>query len=482
MRNKAEALISRLKWPSTGATRLLAGFFIYLIVEGALRKWVWPAGGVLLFAVKDVILFFALASLLASKDGLEKQMTSQMVHSVHFPIWLAWLFMTLLFLVISPLDLSSFAGLRYYLAPLPLILLVPAVLSRPGQLPRWLRAASLITIAICILGIVQFFSPIDHPINKYAWIYDESASVATFGDPNEVGFGRGIARITGTFSFISTYAAFLQAMLFVSIADFVVSSDRRKTVRAAACFGLVFANMAMTGARSAVLITAVTLLPFLPFLYSTIARGRSRLIQVLVAVTIFGVIGGFLAQAFEALSQRASIESDNESRLRGAMFLPFFTLSESPAIGRGVGTTFLALAEVTQGSSNRDMNFDEISTDRLGTELGWAAYLFVLFVKLAYVGIAARIYVKSRDPAIKVLAMLSFAWQLCSHWEIPIYNAVAASFYFAGIGLAIWLHRITATNPRRVGASESAPAVNRGGAPKALGHGADQRFALRPPR
>jgi hypothetical protein len=185
----------------------------------------------------------------------------------------------------------------------------------------------------------------------------------------------------------------------------------------------------------------------LPFLISHFKTFFMTPARIALLAVVFITLGGVFAQGFLALEQRSTVERDAEDRIYGAAFLPYFTVTNAQIVGEGVGSTFMALAEVTQGQTSRDMNFDELNQDRLAKEVGLLGYVFLLALKLIYIAAAFLTYLRASNLVHKVAAMIAGATLLSAHWQIPIYNAVASSFFFASIGLLFWI-RLTARAAR----------------------------------
>ena len=89
-------------------------FLLAVILEGALRKWAFPEYGVAIFVAKDVILIAAAISYLESPSW-------RVPRSADLLVWPLWIATTICYAIAAEFSFQSVVGLRYYLAPLPLI-------------------------------------------------------------------------------------------------------------------------------------------------------------------------------------------------------------------------------------------------------------------------------------------------------------------------------------------------------------------------
>ncbi len=439
---------------------LYIAFLYYLVLEGAIRKWVWPEASNELFLVKDVILGMALVAALA----LERRYFLHQALAVYRPgemlIWQAWVLLAIVGAAASGMSLSGLAGLRYYLAALPVLVLQPMAAPTLRRLEQLLSVYVLVCFAVCILGIVQFMSPPDSILNRYSWSDTSGIDVATFGEISEqTSFMRfTYVRIVGTFSYISPYASYLQFAFFVTIALALTATSERSRILFAVVLLFIVVNLFMTGSRASVITCLFLSVLFVPSARKVL-KGRFAFIGVLGSAAAIGGGLWILQSVIVALAERHELAGDANARIYGTLFLPIFTFLESPIIGEGVGTTFLGLGQLT-GSDVFQYNFDEVFQDRLAVEVGIFGYAFFVFVKLYFLWATFSLFRRTTNLEIRVWALVSLSYQASLLWAIPIYNSVANVFYFVCIALFAWLRRLDRGN-RRVdeGRSGAIPAV-----------------------
>lgn len=408
--------------------KLLYLFFIYLVAEGALRKWFLPEYSNELFLVKDLLLMFA-ALVYLGKRALFKG-SDESVFTRHETA-LMWMWACLSFghFFINGLSITSFVGLRYYLVMLPLMFILPRALLSLDVVERLSMIYLSIACIVCVLGLVQYFSPQNALINRYAW-KDPSMAIAMFG--------QGKARITGTFSYISPYAVYLQFMVLVGLALFSISEAGRSHIYIGVVTSLIFVNIIMTGSRAPFLISSLLAIPFLFDMAKKTVLQRGRFFTVIAGILIGVIILLWFGDVFSTLSERNKEAGDSDTRVIGALLMPLYTFQEIDIMGAGIGSTFLGMSEMSSGNEKTQF-FNEVTSDRIGVETGIFGYMFFLFFKLLFMIKAWVLYRSASNQHIKAWALVSFCFQLSLLWSIPVYNSVAAAFYFTSIGLYVLL-------------------------------------------
>lgn len=421
-------------------------FLLTVIVEGAIRKWVLPEYSNQIFAIKDFILLAAFVAYIAQRPKRIPKASS-------LAIWIFWALMVIGFGAIGSFSLESLIGMRYYLAPLPLLVIVPELIRNPGDLDRAAAWAVRLAIPIGILGIVQYLSPSESRLNSYAWSTEEIGT--TFGIGNSLSPDR--ARVTGTFSYISTYASFLSAVWVFAWISLLHSQRWSGRLLAGSSLILIAFNMAMNGSRSLLVIAAVSGIPFAIALVRQLGSFRSQvLFAVIVIATMYA--GTNIFEPFVLTADRGDDQEAFE-RILGALFAPYVTLSIIDVIGNGIGSTFGGFELLGIRAST---GFDEINLDRVGIELGIIGYSFLLVIKVLMVAKTLRAYLREPPGSLRHWALAALLIQVSTVWQIPFYNAVAAVFYFGAIGFIYWLE---GEQRRRAGAPRSAPVEFRAGTP-----------------
>jgi hypothetical protein len=417
-------------------------FLYYLVIEGALRKWALPSASNELFLLKDVILGAAVLVLYAIDRRRLRQIGTLTFTPTEGSLWQLWIAITFAWTLLAGFSLTSVIGLRYYLVPLLVLLIQPVLARNIGELERFLDRYLTVCVGVCLLGFVQFSSPSDSLINRYSWSPNSEMDVATFGEVSEYAEAGESARvrITGTFSYISPYAAYLQFLYFAAIGMLLTARSERSRLWFAIATAAILANLLMTGSRGPTFGSLLIGIVFIPSLRKVLSKGFGFVGMFFGLVALIGI--GWLAQdvgfAFIARTEGAG---DAVDRVMGALFFPVYTIAQSSFGGEGVGYTFLGLGQLT-GTGVYEYTFNEVTQDRLAVEVGIVGYIFFLIFKIYFLLATWRFVRRTRNFSVRVWALVSFSYQLSLVWGIPLYNSVAMFFYFFSISLFVWLRRL----------------------------------------
>ena len=405
---------------------ILGVFLVIVIVEGAIRKWLLPEYSNEVFALKDLVLFACLFAY-----AMQHQAT--LPKSPDILAWFVWAVLMLGYAAIAGFSFESIVGLRYYLAPLPLIVVLPAVIREPEFLERAAAWAVRLAIPIGILAVIQFYSPADSALNAYAWGGEEVGS--TFGVGDDILDVIDRPRVTATFSYISTYAAFLSAAWVLAWISILHGRKRFDQWLAAGGLILISFNMGMNGSRALLVIAAITGFPFLMALMRKLGSIRSQLIALAIIVAS-GFVGTSILEPFVLTSERSVGPEEIVQRISGTLLTPYVTLTEIDFLGEGMGSTFGGYEQLGYRTATA---WDEVNLDRVGIELGIVGYLYLLVLKILMLAKAWGVYRRASSEDLRHWALAALLIQLSSVWQIPFYNAVAAIYYFCAVGLVYWL-------------------------------------------
>lgn len=403
--------------------KLLILFFIYIVLEGALRKWFLPEYNTLLFLFKDILLIIITLSFLLTKR--ESKEAWSYLSKTDKSIWVIFIYSIVFYGLLVRLDSLTIVGWRYYLVSVPLVVLIPLYFNM--DIEKYAYYYLLLSLPVLLLGMYQYFSPSDSIINKYAW-FSAADSVATFGDKR--------ARITGTFSFISPFVIYLETILLLGWVILLRSKSKKRVLLIATIIFLILVNIIMTGSRAPVLISTIL---SIPFIYYYMKLSRQKLGLIVLTIGFLFLSFNYFLDPFNSFAQRSEKAGDTEVRILGALFSPITTISSIDIIGSGLGKTFLGTIEIA--NKNPDTVFDEVHQDRVGLELGILGYLFISFIKIYFLFQTYLFIKKVNIIELKLWLWFSLTIQLSSMWEIPIFNSIAATFYFTAIGIYYLMRR-----------------------------------------
>jgi hypothetical protein len=349
-------------------------YFILLIFEGALRKWVLPSLANPLLIVRDPVALYLLFK--AIYNGVWKPNNYVIIT----------IFLTILGFITAMLTghgsvLVAAYGARITLIHFPLIFLIGEIFDKNdvikiGKVTLWL------TIIMTLLVAVQFYSP------QTAWI-----NRGVGGDMTGSGFsGSGdYFRVPGTFSFTNglanfySFAAVFVIYFWVNIKE-IASSKKLLLIATIA----LFAAVPLSISRS-VLFGIVLSLAFL-IVVST--KKPKFILQIFAGIIISMVLFSFLSTfsffqtASGAFTDRFTSANETEGGLEGVFidrFLGgmFSALSneQSSFFGLGLGMGTNAGAKLLTG--NTTFLISEGEWGRLIGEMGFVLGLAMIIVRFS---------------------------------------------------------------------------------------------------
>lgn len=412
--------------------RAVVAALVLAVFEGALRKWVFPEHGQIVYLVKDVLLLGAYAGFWAPRVLRREPLFDR--HPANLP--LALLGLVLLLQLLNPL-LPNLAlglfGIRAYLAYMPLLFLVPAVFPDAQALRRFWRWYLLLALGPLALGLVQFTQPPDSPLNRYAWEDELGPGVAGFAETGRV-------RVTGTFSYLTGFTSYLLLVILMALS--VVAFEPKGRLRQVlyGLLALAVVNLLMTGSRGPFLIIAAALPALLLLAGRARARGRVRAIAALCVAVGFSatVAVRVFPEATAAFAARARESADVPERLVGIVRTPLLALADAGLGGYGVGTTHQARAFLVEDEIGALRPPDaEGEWERVILELGPVGFLLTLLARLM---VSRQLWSALRAAGGTPLAPYLVGALLFSLASIPgplVFNHTAALFYWflAGCGL-----------------------------------------------
>lgn len=365
--------------------------FLFTILSGALRKWVFTSG-----AVGNVILLLQLLApylLLRAPNGTKSISETGVIT--------AYLF-ALVLLALNPLNLTIYHGLlgivlhfgfwfglNYYFVNRERIDLSP--------LTKWVL---LFCAGEIVLGFIQYQLPANSFINRYANVEAlNSKTIATVGSA---------VRVTGSFSFISGYTAFLNFSMF--FIWYLLRIKYNYNI-IALLLGGVIVGAFMSGSRSAVGINLIILAAILysEFTASTIFNFVRKLFLPVILVVLFqlGTGGGSniekqINTSYENFMKRfeRGIETgEQDQRIFGEIEKILAFKYQYPLMGIGLGSTYQgAVAAFGKSPLIDAYGYIEGEQERLVLEGGLILFIFKILL-------FAWLYRQLRMPVIAKLVI-----------------------------------------------------------------------------
>lgn len=402
-------------------------YFILLIFEGALRKWILPGLASPLLLIRDPIgiamIIFAWQRGLFPSNGYLNAM---------YIIGIVATF-TAMFFGHGNLPVALF-GARILLVHFPLIFLIGVIFNREdvikmGKVIVWL------SIPMAILIAMQFYSPQSALVNR-----------GVGGDMSGAGFSgaMGYFRPPGTFSFTNGTTLFFSMAACFIFYFWLIPKHINKLVLLAASAGLM---AAIPFSISRALLFSVVVICF--FVMVAVSRKPKYLGKIIVAVVGLTIVSVFLSEAdfFKTASEvflsRFEIAAETEGGLKGTigeryfgdMFEAVGKSGELPFFGYGIGMGTIVGAVIIGGS--KAFMISEGEWGRLIGEMGALLGISVIFIRLSLsFKITLEGYKKLKTGDVLPWLLISFALLVFpqGQWAQP--TALGFSTLIMGLTLA----------------------------------------------
>lgn len=412
-----------------------------LILEGAIRKWVFPEWHQVIYLAKDMVLAGAYLRFFGGKIILHERFLPS--HPINR--FIALLFFWGLAEALNPSLpnlLVGVFGLKAYFYYIPLFYMVPELFSTKQALTRFLIFYVLCSIPLSVLGIVQFFSPPNSPLVTYLG-WGEQAKVSA------ISLVGNFPRVSGTFSFISGYVTYLFVLVLIlfGLLNMKENISGLKKASLLSALVLALANLFMTGSRWPIFML-VLLIPVILGVAGRLSTGGALRLLPRVAfgmIIVTFVFSLFFKDAVTAFWERTSTNEDVEGRIIGMVTTPFVYAGYAYAWGNGIGGTHQATAFLVNDrppySWLPTADFEE-EPERIMLEIGVIGFLLFYGLKSAFLLFSWRAARQLNDSDLKLIAMVVFLAQLSFFISPTVFN-VTASFYFWFIsGLLLLLPRL----------------------------------------
>jgi len=403
-------------WAMARWKQALQVAMVLVVLEGAIRKWLFPGAQDLVYFAKDVVLLGGYAGFLRSRERARYRAPSMPALRIALVVGAGFGLLEI-FNPYLPNLLVGALGFKAYFFYVPLLYVMPAAFSSDVELARFLRRYSMISVPVGFLAMAQFFSPASSPLNTYARGSEGGGAgdyITTFGSSSFV-------RVTGTFSYISGYASYLFATSILILAILSAIKWRFKGhLKVYLALGMTLSGMMMTGSRGPVF-TLALLFPF--YWYLAVVRerqGGAIFARLMIGVVLLAIALSYAApQAIEAFQDRALGSEDSRSRFSAPFLAPFVVISDAGPFGYGIGATHQTAAAVTKGVvpySWLNGHITEVESGRVMLELGPVGFLLVYWVRIYLIFFALSQVFKLRTGFHRAVAISAFLFFLA---ELP---------------------------------------------------------------
>jgi hypothetical protein len=427
-------LLAMINW-----RRAVYAAMIVALFEGAIRKWIFPQGSELVYFFKDIILFGAYLKFFVFPDPDTRAWRVSGVGIMNTIVIVTLTMFGALNPNIGSLILAGY-GLKIYLWYIPLGFMVPLLFRNEAEMITMLFRYSLFAIPICLLGAAQFVAGPGSWLNVYAATdYGGVQTVATFGAGMEA-----TARITGTFSYISGHAVFVQFFFILSLGLLTGINDNRRWVLLLGNLPLLVANGLMAGSRGAVY--SMLIIGAIVGATSTVAKvgkGRSTLPYLLLGVCliVFGV-NVFFSKAFNAFETRRTHSDDTTfGRAMYPVNSVILAAKEVDLMGFGIGMSHPASAALRNvfkiDPPKKRCPLYDAETGQVLAELGWPGFLVWYAFRTMVVWHSLVAFRRSPPSMFRSVALGFFCYQLLLLTGSFVLNHTANVFSCAAWGFCL---------------------------------------------
>lgn len=419
------------KWNFKAMKFFLIAFFVYIFLEGVLRKWVLPSGaGMIMYALKYGLLACSYICYLmlptSAKRG--KVFGMQIAFTLYIFLIIA---SSITFLGSSNGPLISFIAIAQYCLPIMLVFAIPTLLTSRVQLQTTILWVCILATCIYILGTIQYSMPPFAPINRY------SGETAT----NEIATAAGAVRITTVFNYITPTGDFCGWIALFAMMALTTKLQIRESIYTAVILIFSIICAFMVGSRSVMVFLILDL--FIVIGYDAFFNHRIRFIVLasilfLCIIIYYFTIGIPAVDTFLERSEMASYDVD--SRITKTFDFESY-MDFAGWFGKGAGITSNALQKLLTRPIG--IYFEE-EMGRLMMEFGILGFIIVIGIRIY---ILIQMLHVSQMVHNKFLRSFSFA---CTFAIIPstfcmqmsLYNWFSYFCYFTFIGLNYAIYNI----------------------------------------
>jgi hypothetical protein len=420
----------------------LFSVFVLLVLEGALRKWVFPSGQALIYFVKDVVLMAAYLGFFLYCRRSEGGVVG--VTAIRIVLSLTFLFGFIeVFNPNSPSVLVGIMGLKAYFLYAPIAFILPYAFRSQEQFVTLMRRYVVMAIPVAILGFVQVAAGPESSINAYVSHSEDATSLAVFGGE------RDLVRTSGTFSYIAGYTVFLTFIAFLSLGYNLAQGWRLKNnITPLLALILVVGAMFTTGSRAPV----YTLIVALPIILWLAVAGRilssQTAVRLIILVPVIALLASNISSdAFEAFAERAAEggADDTWDRIVSPIVSTMEALSEAPAFGIGIGTTHPSALSITGDDWPWWLQglFTEDEMARVSVELGFVGLFLTYLLRFLIAAFAVRAAISFKNPMYRAFGIV-FAVHLGMAIMVGfvMLNPTAGLYYWGAFGLVLAMRRL----------------------------------------
>jgi hypothetical protein len=409
-------------------TTITIAVLLIVILEGAVRKWLWPGSTLPLLVLRDSLVLTGIA--IGIRNGWYRLSAWP---EAMLAIWTLAISCLIFFQTMTDLEPPAVAvlGIRSWLLYAWFALLC-ARTQNAEQMERILRLLGYLLIPMAALVFAQHWLPPGHFLNRQA-DSDEAGHVFTVAD--------GIVRVTGTFSFNAGYGVFIS---FAGITALALLAGELRSIRKQALRWTIIASyfvcVILSGSRGSIISSGVMIAALLVAMLIRNKRGSIRnSVAVLCVLCIMGALAPLLfSRAISATQTRFQNAAHSESmsaRISNSLFGSDDSREQFTVLGHGVGLGNNAAGVLMGGKAGFILGEGE--PDKILLEAGLFGFIFLLIRwMMAFWGLYRSFALIKRDGIVWPFLLWLFAAEslLLSQMTSQL---TAHGFEWIAVGLAV---------------------------------------------
>jgi Na+-transporting methylmalonyl-CoA/oxaloacetate decarboxylase gamma subunit len=431
----AIAALVVIAWSFTHWRAAVKVAFVAVILEGAIRKWVFPQGQELVYFLKDVFLVGAYLKFYFAPDPEIR------AFRLRVPGMLILLLTGLVCIGAVNANLNSALlavyGVKIYFMYLPLVFMMPYLFRTQREMVRQTTWYALIAIPVCVLGVLQWYSDTFSLINTFSQGMSE-AGATTFG------FGDH-ARITGTFSYLTGHTTFVIVFGTLHLALLSLLETPKKWLLMLISLPLLAGNALMGGSRSSVLALALVAGGFaLARVAGRVGSSRNYL-TVLGAAVVFAVGAIFVVftEAWSHWALRYQVAGDTvKSRVvEHPVEALVAAWEQSGFVGYGIGATHPATDAIRTRlhlpMTQRPAPVFDSESAQVLVEVGLVGFIAWYALRLLLVWLTWKAFLRAPPGPFRVIALASVLVAVPHLLMSVVFNHTANFLVFGLTGAAL---------------------------------------------
>lgn len=410
----------------------------WVMFSGVFRKWIIPDVSEIIYFFNHIVLTGVYIRYFLDQAKNQKPIFLKHNAGVLILFLLSWSIACIFNPELSNIPVGLL-GLVVYFYYIPLIFIIPKVFQDKKEIIKLLKLIVSFSVPMLILGIVQFYSPVDHPINTYV----TEAGIALVGE---------YPRITSTFSYISGYSTFLVVLVLILLYLMSLKDVSFKyNIFLYIVFTFCALNVLMTGSRMALFYSIFCVVMYLfltgSFEFKLMKRFLPRIMLALALIFLIFNFTPYGKKIVNAFLTRVEYEEQFE-RVVDLYKKPLDFIKIAGFYGYGLGTTYQG--SVALGHNPHPYYLEEVTggyedePERVMIEVGLVGFIMVYLLRLFYIYDFWGLFRKLKDIDLKNLSLilLLFQIQFISGVNMLVFNHTSNLLYWYFIGFMFALPKI----------------------------------------